>query len=317
MLLVLFSHGKNYLRAAGLGGVYDDPYIALQNHLDQLIVAMFLFYSGFGMMEQIQKRGLPYVKSIISLRLPKLLLNFDVAVLLFAAANLLMRKSIPLKRFLLSLVAIESLGNSNWYVFIVLVLYLFCYISFIHLYRKAIPERRTVFICLLTFTLLSVALVYIQIILHRPKYWYNTLILFSLGFYYSFFHRAIEKILMRNDISYLLAAVLLLAVYVFAYQKRWSGIEFYTIWAACFTALIVLFTMKVSINSYFLRYLGQHVFSIYIMQHLPVMVLFAIPFFHSHKYWFLVCSYLAVLPLSLCYEHLTGKLNRLIWKRAS
>ena len=200
MLLVLFSHGKNYLRAAGLGGVYDDPYIALQNHLDQLIVAMFLFYSGFGMMEQIQKRGLPYVKSIISLRLPKLLLNFDVAVLLFAAANLLMRKSIPLKRFLLSLVAIESLGNSNWYVFIVLVLYLFCYISFIPLYRKAIPERRTVFICLLTFTLLSVALVYIQIILHRPKYWYNTLILFSLGFYYSFFHRAIEDTLALGSI---------------------------------------------------------------------------------------------------------------------
>lgn len=51
--LILLSHGKGYIE---LGGIYDEPYIALQNHLNQMVVAMFLFYSGYGMMESMKKK---------------------------------------------------------------------------------------------------------------------------------------------------------------------------------------------------------------------------------------------------------------------
>ena len=314
VLLVIFSHGKNYLRAVGIGGVYDDPYLALQNHMDQLIVAMFFFYSGYGMMEQIKKRGYIYAQNTVRRKLPQLLVNFDFAVLLYLFVNIIRGKYFTIKHILLSLIAIQSLGNSNWYICIFFILYILCFLAFLPLRSKAAENRGALFVCLCILTVLSVSLIFALISLHQPKYWYNTLILFAGGFWYSFFQPFIEKILMRKDIVYYSVAAAVFCVYVFAYGKRWTGIEFYTVWAVCFTMLIVLFTMKVTIASPFLSLLGRHVFSIYIIQHLPMMLLFSMPFFQSHKYWFLSCSYLIIIPLAIAFEYATEKLDRMLWR---
>ena len=53
IFLIFLSHGRKYI---DLGGIYDDAYLVMQNHIDQMVVSMFLFYSGYGMMEQIKKK---------------------------------------------------------------------------------------------------------------------------------------------------------------------------------------------------------------------------------------------------------------------
>ena len=53
VILVLLSHGSSYLN---LTGVLDTPYKSLQSHLGQMVVSMFLFYSGFGMIKSIMKK---------------------------------------------------------------------------------------------------------------------------------------------------------------------------------------------------------------------------------------------------------------------
>ena len=57
-------------------GQYETmPWNNLLLAIGQLMVAPFLFYSGYGIMEQIQRRGIVYIDSMPRKRILKLLLN--------------------------------------------------------------------------------------------------------------------------------------------------------------------------------------------------------------------------------------------------
>ena len=310
VILILFSHGKSYIE---LGGVYDDPYTMMQNHLNQMVVAMFLFYSGYGIMEQIKKREFAYIKSIPMKRFPNLLLNYDIAVILFVFVNWYLGTQVTLKKFLLSLVAWDAIGNSAWYIFVILALYVITFVAFFPIKWVKKPWFKVV--SLLAVTALSVALVYALMVVGKHKVWYNTLILYVFGMWYSFFKAKLEKLLMKNDFLYFLILGIVFTVYVLSFRKRWDGIEIYTVWALCFTTIAVMFTMKVQIKSRVLDWFGNHVFSIYILQRIPMMIFISMPFFQYHKYLFLIASYVAVIPLALAYDWATGKLTKLIWGR--
>ena len=307
VILILFSHGVSYYP---FKGTYDVPYIVLRDHLYQIVVAMFLFYSGYGMMEQISRRRWSYVRSVLLRRFPRLLLDFDAAVCLYLAANWALGKHITLRRFLLSLVAWDAIGNSNWYIFAMLCLYLLCFLAFVPLRFSA--GKGTRYLCLIFLTALTLAFVYAQILFRRPRYTYDTVFLFVLGFWYSCFRERIEKFLMKNDIVYLLAGAVLTGAYIWFYARRSKGIEQFTAWACCFTALTVLLTMKVTFRSELLRWFGTHVFSIYVIQRLPMMVFHAMPFFEKRPYSFMILSIAATLPLALLLELLLDRLHSLI-----
>ena len=134
VLLVFLSHANNYLLSmpAYTADVLNQPYVNFQSHLGQGVVVMFLFYSGYGVMESIKKKGALYVHAIPKRRILKTLLHFDIAVLLYLFLDLalgtLARRS-PLT-VLLAFTGWTSLGNSNWYIFAVLMLYLFTFVAF-------------------------------------------------------------------------------------------------------------------------------------------------------------------------------------------
>ena len=113
---------------------------------------------------------------------------------------------------------------------------------------------------------------------------------------------------MRNDIVYSLGAALVLGAYILFYEKRWLAPGYFTVWAMCFTAAVVMLTMKISFDSRILRWFGQHLFGIYIIQRIPFMVLPCFPYFVEHKYAFLLVSYAVILPLALLMDTLTEAL---------
>lgn len=93
VVLVVFSHYVGYVT---LDSVWDAPYLALREHLNQMVVAPFLFYSGYGIMKSIQGKGKSYVKSIMKNRFPKVWFEFIAAVLCFLLVNLFLGKTYPL-----------------------------------------------------------------------------------------------------------------------------------------------------------------------------------------------------------------------------
>ena len=156
VILIMFSHGKGYI---DVGGKFDVPYLKMQDHLNQMIVAMFMFYSGYGIMESIKKKGSAYIDTIPKKRFPQVLLNMDIAVVLFLILAATAGKFYSVGHILLSLIGWESVGNSNWYIFVILALYVVTYFAFLILKKK--NNKTTQLIGVIITTVLSVAFVYI------------------------------------------------------------------------------------------------------------------------------------------------------------
>lgn len=62
VIFVFLSHFCQYVDTSSMP--YFQPYLFLRSHLVQLIVAPFLFYSGYGIMEHIKTKGNRYVNDI-------------------------------------------------------------------------------------------------------------------------------------------------------------------------------------------------------------------------------------------------------------
>ena len=127
ILIVFYSHLCKYIPYQSTKDflMYD-----LRQFLGQLMVTMFLFYSGYGIYESIKKKKNNYINNIPIKRILITLLNFDIAVLTFAVVNQLIGNGKTIEEILLALTGWGGIGNSNWYIFAILFLYLSTYISF-------------------------------------------------------------------------------------------------------------------------------------------------------------------------------------------
>ncbi len=304
VLIVFLSHASTYITP---DGPLDAAYLTLKGYLRQMIVATFLFYSGFGMMESIQKKGLSYVKSIPGKRFLKVLLHMEIAVALFLLTNIALGKSYGLKKTLLAFTFWESIGNSNWYIFAILGLYLIVFLSFLCCKaNKYVGAALT--------TVLSVGFVYALIRAGKDTWWYNTIILYPTGMLYSLFKEKIEKVVMKNDLAYFSCAGVLLIAYYLCFLRRDTGIEFYSLWGIGFILLLVMLTMKLHINNRILQWFGSHVFSVYILQRIP-MIIFRELGMTDHRYAFITLSFLATLVLAVLFDAAMEKLDTLLFER--
>lgn len=291
LFFVIARHFRDYV---ALNHPLDAPFLLLDRFLGQGIVSVFLFYSGYGVLESIQKKGAAYVRSMPVKRLLLTLLHFMTAVLLYLFAGILMGRSYAPKTVLLALVGWASVGSSNWYVFAILCLYLASWISF-SLFR----ERTTAGVC----SVFCLTVIYI-LVLHqfRPteSWWYNTALCYPAGMCFSLSKEKIQTYLWRRPKTYALCTLFCLAAVV-ALRPFTCRLFLYEVWSVLFAAAVVLVTMKLSLRNPLLRWMGERTFWIYILQRLPMMILRHIGV-QSYPYLFLLLSLACIFPLAAVFD---------------
>lgn len=300
VILVVFSH---YAQYADLGGIYDRGYLAVKAHLSQMIVASFLFYSGYGMMESLKKKGCSYI-----LRLPvrflKLLFKFDCAVLLFILMNMALGITYPRHQTLFAFTGWESIGNSNWYIFDILILYMLMLAAFSIASVCPYTVKHTAGVIILTFA--TIGFIIVMRKAGKDAFWYNTLMLFPAGAVYSLVKHNAERLVMRSDFTYFFSMLVVLAGYLYGSSHRTGyGIQTYIGWSIMFMLLLLLITMKVSVYNGFLEFLGRHVFSIYILQRIPMTILSQYGYIEKNKYACLIAVMLMTIVMALAFERVT------------
>lgn len=292
IIIVFFSHFKSYVDLSW------DADIAFYKYFDmigQRMVTPFLFYSGYGVMESISRKGMGYVHTIPKKRLLHVLAEFDIAVVIFTAVRLLLAASsangnaISLKQFLLSLVAWDSVGNSNWYIFSILIAYIATFIGFEAFRDKKIPSVAVVT------ALLGAFIVVLRLTGIKEPHWYNTVICYAGGMWFSILRPAVEKIMFRNAVwipAFIVSAALCL--WSFGFAK--VNFVLYEVSMCLFVWAIVVFTMKISVCNRILVWLGKNLFPMYIFQRLPMMIFkhFGLADFNVYIY-FAVCLACTVL----------------------
>lgn len=277
-LMVFLSHFAQYV---DLNSPLDRPYLLVKDFLGQLVVTMFLFYSGYGVLESIRKKGQDYVDDLPKKRILKVLFDFDLAIILFLIVAYFLGKKYRLTTILLSFIGWTSVGNSNWYIFVILITYIFTYLAF-----KVSKDNYFLGVTLVLF----LSGLYIYLVRDfRPSYSYNTIFCYGLGMLYSLFRDKIENFIFKNKFTYLLSFIVSLGIFILTYKmknKLWA----FQIRAIFFIGLVILISMKISFNNLILNWVGGHLFSIYILQRIPMMILGKVEFVQSRTYLYLVLT---------------------------
>lgn len=255
ILVVFINHINRYIAAHYFSeSTFNFLYFKLPAMLGQLMVVMFLFYSGFGVMEQIRSKGIEYVQKMPQKRILTTLINFDVAVLCFIVLNLLLDISMDGLQVILSFFAWDTVGNSNWYIFSILLCYSIAYV--ICIITKDKIEHISVWI--------FVTIIFVTIVLSffKPDIGYNTMMAFGAGCVFSDYKNKIESFFKLHYFRLLICLfILFFLLYIAHYDYR--GL-LHNVMSIVFAMLVVGITMRVSIGNQILYWLGLNLFPIYI-----------------------------------------------------
>lgn len=301
LVLVFFTHIWTY---TDFSNAYLDRPVAWIRQMGQCVVVMFLFYSGYGVMESIQKKGQMYVKQIPIRRVLNVLFQFECAMGLFLVYRYASGAHYGWKKILLSLAGWESIGNSNWYVFCILWLYIFTFVSF--RIWKTNYGRAVIGVALLSLAYSAV--------LHqmgKEDWWYNTILCYSWGMLFSLYRPKIEKAVNKDFPTWLGMMALLAVCYLSVYFIGNDHYVIYQWWVFCFAALGTVFTMRFVVDSKALRWLGKNLFGLYILQRLPMILLkpymLADGATDVQKYAYVAVCFVATLGMAVVFRETIGR----------
>ena len=307
VILVFFRHFRGYVDMDH--GLLNHLFVMLDSRSSQLIVTLFLFYSGYGIFEQI-KNNKQYPKKIIFHRFFPTYINFAICVLIYYIISIFNDKKFSLYEIFTSFIGWNSyFGNSNWFMFVTFCLYITIFISFI-IYDK--NNLNKLLLNLSVFNFLTILLV---LVLYKTKshYWYNTIFCFNLGMFYSFFKNKIEIIcsLQKKYLIILVSSLILFLVTFFLIETQ---SPLFIIKALLFCILFILVQMKFSLtNSRIFAELGKHVFSVYMLQRISFIIL---SYFNLDKniYLFFFTTFIMTIIIAFLYDFIYYRIYFIIKK---
>lgn len=261
VMLVFFRHFVEYIEPS----VGDRLFLTINGMLRQLIVTPFLFYSGYGIITSIIQKE-DYIKKLPK-RMVRVWLPFALIVLVYYLVNCLLGRIYPVKNLLLALIGIHSIGNSNWYIFAILILYLFTFLAFS--IRKNNFKQATLLV-----SGLCIAYILILKLFDFPTYFYDTILVYPMGLLFGLYRNKVETWIAEKQERYYGLFLGCMVLFVVLYLFR-NHVVVYELLSMTFMAICVLLTMKMQLNNKWLRFLGQHIFEIYILQRMPMMLLYS------------------------------------------
>ena len=119
---------------------------------------------------------------------------------------------------------------------------------------------------------------------------------------------------MKNNITWFITTAVCGAAFVFCHLNK-REFPIYLLWTITFTLLIIFVSMKVELGNKALAWLGNHVFSVYILQRLPMSVFDSIEAISSNRYLFFVLSFAVTVVLAEIFDRATGALDKVLFKK--
>jgi hypothetical protein len=260
--LIIFCHKSGY------GNHNNYLFKTIIGHLGQKVVSMFFFYSGFGILESFKRKGVNYAKHL-RIKAFILFLKYQIIILIYLAANIfIFHYKITWRIYLLSVIFKNSLGNSNWFAFSIIIFYYYSCLSF----RFVGGEIKFGIIIISFFCILHTIFVYTYF---YPKkiYAVDTILCFVAGFYFSLFKKVFEKIVLKNDMCYFLITSIIILIY-YKFFNLVNNLIYISIKNVLFALLIILITLKVKFHNEFLIFMNSHSFSIYLLQRLILWIIY-------------------------------------------
>lgn len=306
--LVFLSHFASYVVYSAKIDVFGHKISLI---LGQLIVACFLFYSGYGVMEAIKKRGSDYVKLFPKNRVLKTLIHFDIAVVLFLIVAVIVGKEYPLGKIIMSFFGWEAIGNSNWYIFVVIVLYLLTWIAFTLI--KSHIKLAAALVTMLTFGLI----VFLKFT--KQSHWYDTALCYVLGMWISIFKNEFFKLATKNNLVWLcciaVSGLVFGGLYIIDFSSGVLAFARMLALPLIFCLVIAVFLTKFKISNPVLAWSGRYTFELYILQRIPMILFKYFGLANVNIYLYFVACLVATVLIALGFRYCLNKVDGVLFKK--
>lgn len=264
IITVFLSHIKGYTTFLLKG---DEFVNAILIYLGQLMVAYFLFTSGYGIMESIKKKGIIYIRNMPKNRIGKTFFEFVLAILLFLIMDIFLGHAYSGKTIVLAFTGWTSIGNSNWYMFAIFIMYIITFLSF-SIFSKSTSMS------IMAVSVLSLLYIYIMSQI-KENWWSDTCLCYVAGMWYSYLKNEIDCLFnasKNKNFRWVCITTITALIYLYISHYRNDRLLTYNLTAVCFCLLIVLLSMKISIRSKGLKWCGENLFWLYILQRIPMII---------------------------------------------
>ncbi|WP_418514992.1 acyltransferase family protein [Erysipelothrix rhusiopathiae] len=252
--LILISHFTSYVALES-----TNSFIAriVTNYIGQMMVASFLVFSGYGIAKSILTKD-KYISEYLPSRIMKVYRNFFISIVIYLLYNYVSGIKFPARINFLSFLGWESIGNSNWYIFTIMLLYLLVYLLFNN--SKGINKN------VLRFTI--VTMIYGFLIVEiKQDYWASTVLCFPAGMYLGIHENKILSFLTSVK-RYILSIVILTLLIVVVYYLFGYSWLIYNLIAFMFIFMLILLGNILNYSNNVLIFISTYTFEIYIYQRL-------------------------------------------------
>lgn len=278
-IIVLVLLANDLYPQSGYGNRIE---LALHQRINQLVVVMFLFFSGYGISENVKKSAViqragssekadwgGYIRVIPRRRVLNTWINYAVGIIIYIIFTPLTGKSFSWSDLPLYLTCQKSIGAPTWYIFIILLCYLTTWLS-ASLFKKS---RRSLTIS----HTLMILLVGFVLSLFKEDWWYDTILCYAFGFFYSQYKTELEPFLIKKWALSLVFTLLFLGTFYYISQQRAiTWLISFNLLSICFAMLFIMLGIKFKFGNKAINWCGAHLFPIYMYQGLVYHILFNI-----------------------------------------
>lgn len=300
IMFVFFRHISQYTT---FDCFVDKPMLILDKCLGQLIVAMFLFNSGYGILESIKNKN-NYINTIPKKRILNTLIKFDICIVVYYFINCLIGNHIEYKKLILSFLGFESIGNSNWYILSILILWICTFISF-KISKNSIKKGIIFSFCF--------SLIYIIIMkqVGYPNYYYNTLFCYIYGMIFSYNYEKITHLISKRKNWFVLMVLNLVFLFVSAMliKRNNNNILVYEVMSLFFVNILILVLKKIKIDNKFALYFGKNLFSLYLLQRIPMIIFKQVGLANYNAYLYFIVCFIATILIGNIFNKITKKIK--------
>ncbi len=288
-------------------------YIHVDAPMVQFIVCTYFFYSGYGIMYSMQRKGKAYLRQLLTKRFTGLYIRFGFAAAIACMLSALISHdfAVQIHKYLLTMIGC----GSWWFIVMSLALYLLSWLSFsLATFSPDNLRRSAAAIGILT---ILIGVIITLMFPYKTFDWLSTEWCFPAGMLYCLYGRKLEYIVRKSLIPCFLggAAVIYISVWalghfrLFARAFGWLtgislgelGLVHYSSALACFFALGITWlfaSVTWERTPAPLVWLGRNAFFLFLFQYVPMEFFSHIELNATHPHLCILLTFVSAITLS-------------------
>lgn len=240
-------------------------------YMGPYLVSIFFFLSAYGLYVQNEnKEG--YLNKFLTKRLTRVIIPALFVSGIYIFYSIFNKQILTINYFIDLFVKGRTLIYNGWFVDVIILLYLFFYISF-----KVSNDKKISIIC--NFILIVTYIIF-SIILNYDFWWYNSTLPFVVGLVWGKYKADIDDLLNNNYFMLLMILTGLLFIshhYDFLLERmdlvnKYSLALVANVDNVIFTIFFILITKKIDFSNKYLLFLGKISFELYMIHGLVMSI---------------------------------------------